>query len=55
MPAGAIPFVHWINGIGSTKGPLQKIIQRYYPEAKRKTPYEVDRLKQAGLPVPKDT
>ena len=54
MPAGAIPFVHWINGIGSTKGPLQKIIQRYYPEAKRKTPYEVDRLKQAGLPVPKD-
>ena len=36
------------------QGPLQKIIQRYYPEAKRKTPYEVDRLKEAGLPVPKD-
>ena len=54
MPAGSSPFVHWINGIGATKGPLQKIIQRYYPEAKRKTPYEVDRLKEAGLPVPKD-
>ena len=54
MPAGSSPFVHWINGIGASKGPLRKIIQRYHPEARRKTPYEVDRLKAAGLPVPKD-
>jgi len=54
MPAGSTPFVHWINGIGATKGPLQKIIKRYHPEARRKKPYEVDRLKEAGLPVPKD-
>ncbi|HAH99653.1 MAG TPA: hypothetical protein DCO70_09965 [Verrucomicrobiales bacterium] len=54
MPAGSIPFIHWINGIGASKGPLRKIIQRYYPEARRKTAYEVDRLKADGLPVPKD-
>ncbi len=54
MPAGSSPFVHWINGIGASKGPLRKIIERYHPEARRKTPYEVDRLKAAGLPVPKD-
>ena len=54
MPAGSSPFVHWINGIGASKRPLRKIIERYHPEAGRKTPYEVDRLKAAGLPVPKD-
>ena len=54
MPAGSTPFVHWINGVGASKRPLRKVIQRYHPEARRKTPYEVDRLKEAGLPVPKD-
>lgn len=54
MPAGSIPFIHWINGIGSTKRPLRTIVERYHPEARRKSKTAVDKLKEAGLPVPKD-
>ncbi len=54
MPAGSSPFVHWINGLGSSKRPLRLIIERYHPEAKRKSRTEVDRLEEAGLPVPRD-
>ena len=54
MPAGSTPFVHWINGVGSSKPILERIVKRYHPEAKRKTQTEVDRLRELGLKVPKD-
>ena len=54
LPAGSSPFVNWINGPGSSKGPLRKLTERYHTEAIRKTQDIVDRLKEQGLPVPKD-
>jgi hypothetical protein len=54
MPAGSIPFVHWINGPGSSKRPLRLLTERYHTEAIRKTQAAVDQLVEQGLPVPKD-
>ena len=54
MPAGSIPFVHWINGPGASKAILRKVAERYHPEAIRKSRSKVDQLKEQGLPVPED-
>lgn len=54
MPAGSIPFVHWINGPGASKRPMRILTERYHPEALRKSQTRVDRLREQGLPVPKD-
>lgn len=54
LPAGSLPFVHWINGPGSSKRPLRLLTERYHTEAIRKTQTVVDRLVEQGLPVPKD-
>ncbi len=54
MPAGSIPFVHWINGPGASKRPMRLLTERYHPEAVRKSQTNVDRLREQGLPVPED-
>ena len=54
LPAGSTPFVNWINGPGASKRPLRLLTERYHTEAIRKTQTVVDRLKEQGLPVPKD-
>ncbi|MEM1224550.1 MAG: DUF1592 domain-containing protein [Planctomycetota bacterium] len=54
MPAGSIPFVNWINGMGPSKRVMERVIERYHPEATRKSQTKVDRLREQGLPVPKD-
>lgn len=54
MPAGSIPYVHWINGPGASKRPMRLLTERYHPEALRKSQTNVDRLREQGLPVPED-
>ena len=54
MPAGSLPFVHWINGPGASKAPMRKLTERYHPEALRKSQTKVDRLREQGVAVPKD-
>lgn len=54
MPAGSIPFVHWINGPGSSKRPMRLLTERYHPEALRKSQTRVDQLREQGLAVAKD-
>lgn len=54
LPAGSTPFVHWINGPGSSKRPMRLLTERYHPEALRKSQTQVDRLREQGLSVPGD-
>jgi hypothetical protein len=54
MPAGSLPFVHWINGPGASKAPMRKLTERYHREALRKSQTKVDRLREQGAAVPKD-
>lgn len=54
MPAGSIPFVHWINGPGASKRFLRIISEQYHTEAIRKSQTKVDQLRAQGLPVPDD-
>jgi hypothetical protein len=54
MPAGSLPFIHWINGPGASKAPMRKLTERYHPEALRKSQTKVDRLREQGAAVPKD-
>tara|TARA_R110002049_G_scaffold305056_3_gene501167 strand:+ start:125169 stop:127739 length:2571 start_codon:yes stop_codon:yes gene_type:complete len=54
MPAGSIPFVNWMNGMGPSKQVMARIVERYHPEARRKSQTDVDRLIEQGLPVPAD-
>ena len=54
MPAGSSPYIHWINGPGSSKRPMRLLTERYHPEALRKSQTNIDRLTEQGLPVPED-
>ena len=54
MPAGSVPFVHWINGPGSTKRILRILTEMYYPEAERRSQTKVDLLREQGREIPKD-
>lgn len=54
MPAGSIPFVHWINGPGAPKAILRKITERYHPEAERRSKTKFDELREKGVDVSDD-
>ncbi len=51
MPAGSTPYVHWINGEGSSKPVLMKIRERYHPETITLSPFEIDALNEQGIPI----
>ena len=54
MPAGSIPFVNWMNGMGASKRVLRLVVEKYHPEAERRSQTKVDALRAKGLPVPED-
>jgi len=54
LPAGAVPFVNYMNGPGATKRIMRELSERYHPEAERRSSTKVDALREQGLPVPKD-
>lgn len=54
MPAGSVPFVHWINGPGAPKRILREIATRYHPEAERRSKTKFDQLREQGVAVPDD-
>ena len=53
MPAGSIPFVHWINGPELPR-PFFARSPSVTTLAIRKSRSKVDQLKEQGLPVPED-
>lgn len=53
MPAGSIPYAHWINGMGSSKPALLKVQREFHPETRALTPVDVDALRARGIePTP---
>jgi len=54
MPAGSLPFVHWINGPGASKRIMRLLTEQYHPEAERRSQTKVDRLREQGAKVPED-
>ena len=54
MPAGSLPFVHWINGPGASKRIMRVLTERYHPEAERRSQTKVDRFREQGAKVPED-
>lgn len=54
MPAGSLPFVHWINGPGASKRIMRELTEKYHPEAERRSQTKIDRLREQGVKVGKD-
>lgn len=54
MPAGSLPFVHWINGPGASKRIMRLLTEQYHPEAERRSQTKVDRLREQGARVSED-
>lgn len=54
MPAGSIPFVNWMNGMGASKRILRLVVEKHHPEAERRSQTKVDALRAEGQPVPDD-
>ena len=54
MPAGSLPFVHWINGPGASKRIMRLLTEQYHPEAERRSQTKVDRLREQGVKVSVD-
>lgn len=54
MPAGSLPFVHWINGPGASKRIMRVLTEKYHPEAERRSQTKVDRLREQGVKVSED-
>jgi len=51
MNQGAIPFINWLNGPGSAKGPISRVMEKYHPDGMRFGPVEVDELRSQGIEV----
>ena len=54
MPAGSLPFVHWINGPGASKRIMRVLTEKYHPEADRRSQTKIDRLREQGVRVGED-
>ena len=54
MPAGSLPFAHWINGPGASKRIMRLLTEKYHPEAERRSQTKVDRLREQGVKVGED-
>jgi len=54
MPAGSLPYVHWINGPGASKRIMRELTERYHPEAERRSQTKIDRLREQGVKVSED-
>ncbi|QGJ69342.1 Cytochrome c domain-containing protein [Planctomycetales bacterium 10988] len=52
LPAGSTPYVHWINGQGSSKPVLAQVQPEYHPETERLNPVEIDELRARGEEIP---
>lgn len=54
LPAGSLPFVHWINGPGASKRIMRLLTEKYHPEAERRSQTKIDRLREQGVKVDPD-
>ena len=55
MPKGSTPYVNWMNGMGSSKGVLERVIKAYHPEAIRLSQTRIDQLRATGELGPDET
>ncbi len=51
MPAGAVPFLNWINGPGASKRHVRMIIENYHPDSIVWTPTSVDVRREQGKTI----